>query len=257
MTVTETAFRQAALDPDAPVPAGLVGPGGTGAGRRFDVYRNNVAVGLTEALEAAFPSVRGHVGTDFFAAMAGVFLRAHPPDTPVLWRWGDRLPGFIETFPPLVSLPWLADVARLEIAIRASYHAADARPADPARLAGIAPDRLGDARLRLAPAVRLVRSRWPVFVLWRAGLGGPLPDRDTTGQNVLVTRPGFDPLPWVLPPGGGLFLERLLDGAPLAEATGAAAAAVATFDPGEIVTRLLSQRAITDINLPEASPCAP
>jgi len=245
MGVTQGSFRAGLLDPRQSVPPGLVRPDGAGAGRRFDVYRNNVAVGLTEALETGFPAVRGLVGEEFFRAMAGVFLRAHPPETPVLMLWGARLPDFLAGFAPAQGLPYLPDVARLEVALRDSYHAADAVPADPARLVDLTPDDLAQTRFRLAPSVRLVRSRWPVLDRWRAGLGGPAPAGDA-GQNVLVTRPAFDPVPESLAPGGGLFVGHLIAGTPLGAAAEVAAEAVPTFDPATLLSRLLSCGAIVD-----------
>ena len=40
----QTAFTTALLDHAIPAPAGLTNPFGGPAGKRFDVYRNNVAV---------------------------------------------------------------------------------------------------------------------------------------------------------------------------------------------------------------------
>ena len=80
--MSQAQFAQALLDPVAEVPAGLVDPLGRPAPKRFSVYRNNVASSLTRALEAAFPTVRKLVGDEFFAAMAVVFLRSHPPTSP-------------------------------------------------------------------------------------------------------------------------------------------------------------------------------
>jgi hypothetical protein len=237
------AFVAALLDPALPVPAGLAGPGSAPAGRRFAVYRNNVAVGLTEALAAGFPAILGLVGDDFFRAMAGVFLRAHPPKSRILADWGADLPAFLAAFPPVAHVPYLADVARLELALRASYHAADADPVDPGRLAALPPARLPGLRLRLAPAVRLVRSAWPVCGIRAATLEGAPPPA-MAAEDVLVVRPAFDPLPAPLPAGGGAFVAALLAG----ERLGAAAAAAgAGHDLAATLGQLLAGGAITAI----------
>ncbi len=45
-------FTQALLDPNRPVPTGLVDPQGRVSQKRFAVYRNNVALSLADALTA-------------------------------------------------------------------------------------------------------------------------------------------------------------------------------------------------------------
>jgi len=72
-------FALALLDPDRAMPDGLVGPDGEPSTLRFSVYRNNVFVGLTDALRAGFPCVVRLVGDEFFAAMARVFAAVRHP----------------------------------------------------------------------------------------------------------------------------------------------------------------------------------
>ena len=64
-------FAAALLDPERPTPSGIIGPDGDVCPRRFAVYRNNVVVGLTEILKAAYPAVRRLVGEEFFDANGG------------------------------------------------------------------------------------------------------------------------------------------------------------------------------------------
>src|SRR3546814_13139018 len=96
-------FALALLDPERAVPKGLVGPDGEPSARRFAVYRNNVFVGLTDALRAGFPCIVRLVGDDFFAAMARVFAAATPPSSPVLLHYGAEFPDFIASFPPEIG----------------------------------------------------------------------------------------------------------------------------------------------------------
>ena len=121
-------FAHALLDPQHAVPGGLVGPDGHASTRRFGVYRNNVAASLIAALQDAYPVVTALVGEAFFRAMALEHARRHPPRTPAMFEYGADFPGFLDTFPPVASLPWLADVARLERAWVEAYHAAEALP---------------------------------------------------------------------------------------------------------------------------------
>ena len=210
------AFVAALLDPNLPVPPCL-----SGSGQRFAVYRNTVAVGLTGALRQGFPVVCKLVGDDFFAEMATVFARQHPPRTRIMMLYGADFAAFLAEFSPVAGLPYLPDVARLEQAIRESYHAADAAPVPPETLAAIPEALLLQSRLSLAPALRLVRSNWPIHAIWTANTAGGTIDSDAP-QDVVVTRPNYDPILVPVPASGGKFIAELLEGRIIADALAAA-----------------------------------
>jgi Putative DNA-binding domain len=237
-------FVRALLDPEAAVPAGLVDPMGRPAPKRFSVYRNNVASSLTRALEAAFPTVRKLVGDEFFAAIAVVFLRSHPPTSRMLMLYGAEFPAFLEGFPPVGHLGYLPDVARLDQAMRESYHAADSAPLPGVEFQRLLGTDIAGMRLHLAPSLRLVRSSWPIVSIWAANAeGGPAPRAGA--EDALVLRPDFDPKPHALPPGGGAFVAGLLAGLTLGDA-------VETTGPGldlpAILGQLIAAQAITGVS---------
>lgn len=250
--VSQPGFTQALFDPTRPVPEGLVDPQGRRAGKRFDVYRNNVTLSLIEALKKSFPAIHSLLGEDNFSQLAVIFLRAHPPKVPILMYYGDEMPAFLEGFAPLASYPWMGDLARLEQAIRESYHAADASPIEPARLQNLPPERLLAARLTLAPSLRLIRSRWPVLSLRRRQLEDGAPEPEPRGEAVLITRPEFDPVEQLLPPGGATFILALQDGARFGDAFDRAQSAIADFDLSAVLAMLTAGGAITDLTEPNA-----
>ncbi|MBK1635226.1 HvfC/BufC N-terminal domain-containing protein [Rhodovulum adriaticum] len=236
------AFAAALLAPRLDPPAGLHGRGGRGAGRRFDIYRNNVVASLIAAMETGFPVVRALVGAEFFTAMAGEFVRAHPPSSPRLMLYGTAFPVFLAAFAPVAHLGYLADVARLELALRESYHAADATPLDPRILTTYTAEDLARMRLRLAPALRLIRSDWPVLGIWQAHHGGRPPQPGP--QDVLIARPGFDPVPLLLPQGGGAVIAALKEGKSLGSALECADSEFQDSDILELLNILLKHGAI-------------
>lgn len=249
MRVTQQAFRESLLDATRDAPEGLISPGGAPAGKRFDVYRNNVAVSLTEALIEGFPVVYKLVGDEFFRAMAGLHLRASPPRSQMMMFYGEDLPGFLETFPPAAGLPYLADVARLELALRRAYHAADAPAIDAGALANVAPDDYQHLRLALAPSVAVLRSRWPVFSIWRANTEADAPAPVMAREAVLITRPEYDSVPSLLPEGGADFVEALLAGESFGLALARAGAGKPSFDLTTTLGLLIAGRAITRLDL--------
>ncbi|HEY9039966.1 MAG TPA: DNA-binding domain-containing protein [Roseovarius sp.] len=244
MSGNQTMFRTALMDAGAAAPPGLSDGRGRPAGRRFEVYRNNVASSLTDALEVGFPAIAKLIGQRNFRAVMGEFLRQHPPDVPMIAQYGAALPGFLDGFAPLAHLGYLADVARLEQALRDSYHAADCEPIDPAILQSKPPDSLPAARIALAPALRIIRSRWPVHAIWTYAMQDGAPQPTGAAQDVIVTRPGFDPQMAVPGPGGAAFVQGLADGHPIGVAHDIALKDAPHFDLSETLTILIGGGAI-------------
>ncbi|SFS15064.1 Putative DNA-binding domain-containing protein [Yoonia litorea] len=244
MTVTQTAFRHAMLDPAATVPHGIINPDGAPATKRFDVYRNNVAVSLSDALEAAFPVMSKLLGDEFFRAMAGVYLRTHPPKSPLMMFYGEAMPQFIGRFQPTKKFRYLPDIARMELAMRQAYHAEDATPVAPEALGAIAADALMSVRLGIAPAVQTVMSDFPIHAIYRANVEADAPKPVMQPQSVVITRAGFDPQYHLINAAGAACVETLKKGQSLGQAL---AAGDDTLDLGAVLGLLLAQGAVTAI----------
>lgn len=240
----QAAFRAALLNADAPVPQGLTDGSGQPTKKRYNVYRNNVAVSLTEALRTAFPAIRALVGDAFFDAMAGVFLRQHPPSSPLMMFYGAEMPEFLAGFPPAVPLPYLPDIARLELAMRHAYHAGDTSPITAEALAAIPPEALEGMRLSFAPAVQCLSSAYALYGIYRAATDSAAQKPGKDAEAVLIARPEMDPTVDPMTPANAACLSALLDGATLADAAGAAPDA----DLGALLGLLLQRNAITALH---------
>jgi hypothetical protein len=203
-------FAAAVLDPAHAVPSGITSRNAASPARRFAVHRNNVVVGLIDALRDRFPATERIVGKAFFVGMARAFALAHPPDSPLLMFFGDGFPDFIARFAPASELPWLGDVARIECARTHAYHAADAPVSDLSGLLEAKPDALLGARLQLHPSVRLVRSDWAAVTIWRMNDGPEAavsPVETDCAEDALIARPVFDVTVDSLPPGAAALLD--------------------------------------------------
>lgn len=254
----QAAFAAALTDAQLPAPAGLVVNGASGPQRGFAVHRNNHVVGLIGALQERFPVTLRLVGREFFRAMARTYVAAHRPRSPLLMSYGDDFPDFIARFGPAESVPYLSDVARLEVAWNQAYHAAEAAPLDASALSSVPGESRLEARLSLHPSVRLLRSAWPVAEIWSAhqGPGEVAPPAEWRPQDVLVVRPDADVQVVALPPGVHAFLHAILERNTVQEAGGLAVQDSADFDLGDSVVMLFRIGAIAAIDrrdIPELS----
>jgi hypothetical protein len=247
MTVTQADFTAAMLDAALPVPEGLIDSTGHPAGRRFNVYRNNVAVSLTEALKTAFPVITKLLGEANMDGLARIYLAAHPPASPLMMFYGEAFPDFLAQMEQLSHLGYLPDVARLELAMRRAYHAADTEALAPEALGALPPEALMQAVLTLAPAVQLVRSPWPVHGIWRFNSEDGASKPEAGAEDVLITRPAYDPVFRLLPPGGAEWIAALAAGQTFGTAFEAAQSANPGFDLGANLTLLLQDGAITSL----------
>ncbi|MCD9146543.1 HvfC/BufC N-terminal domain-containing protein [Pseudophaeobacter flagellatus] len=245
--VSQDDFTRAMRDASLPIPLGLVDQDGSSAGRRFSVYRNNIAVSLREAMHSAFPVITKLLGTENMNGLSRLFLHAHPPKSPLMMFYGAEFPNFLEAQPQLSHLGYLGDVARLELAMRQAYHAADATPIAPDTLVGLSEDALLTSRLTFAPALHLLQSPWPIEAIWRFNTVPQAPAPQAGAQAVIITRPEFDPVLQLFPAAGAVWLDALQQGASIGAALQRATATDADFDLSFPLTLLLQGGAITGL----------
>ncbi len=211
--------------------------------RRMDVYRNNVHASLIDGLEQAFPVVLQLVGQEFFRAMAREFLRDHMPERGTLIGFGDSLPEFLDAFPPVASLPYLGDVARLELLWLRSYHAADDRPVTPEEVAAVPAEELPDLRFGLHSSVETLKSHLPVLSFWRAHQPGQNPaslDPAQEAESVLLLRTNLSVVAHPIGEGALVFIGALRTGQSLGVAATAGANAQSDFELSQILHLLVS-----------------
>lgn len=254
---TQTAFAQALLHAELPCPTGLTTWNGSDPALRFAVYRNNVMVSLIDALADTYPVVQTLVGEEFFRAMARVFAQAHPPRSAVMAYYGREFAEFVESFAPAASVPYLADVARLEMARVMAYHAADVVAIRPQVLqAALAdPEQLLSLQLVLHPSVHVIGSRFAAFSIWAAHQGAicmPLVDPDVA-QTALVYRAELDVHTMALAGTTAAFVSALQTGQTLLQAAETAASGDPEFDLTHALALLLRLQLVTHLTTGDTS----
>jgi hypothetical protein len=231
--------------------AGEHGPDLTGeilpAAGRLAIHRHHVRHSLAAALAATFPTVHAVVGADFFRGLARAFVGCSLPAQPVLSEYGAGFPDFVAGHEPARSLPYLADVARLDWALNLAFHA----PADgrltAAELAVLPAGRLPLLRLALSPGTTLLASGYPLDRIWAAAQPGAsvgAVDLNSGGIHLLVLRRPDDAAFARLSAGEAAFVSGLGKGELLEEAAGTAGRADPEFDLSASFARLLGLGAL-------------
>jgi Putative DNA-binding domain len=239
-------FAHALGDPGLPVPEGVMPHNSDSPRERFAVYRNNRMVSLLSALEARFRATRKIVGGEFFKAAARRFIAEEPPRSPVMMLYGDAFPRFLANFEPARSVPYLADIAKLEAARTRAYHAADAKPLMREALAAAASDDLATARFTLHPSLEIVPSSYPAVTIYAMNSGEMelAPVTDWRAEDALVVRPELQVEVRRISAGTRIFLLSLADKKTLGESAAVASDADKRFELAENIAALFSGLAI-------------
>ena len=242
-------FAEALLDPEQACPPGLITWNASDPARRFAVYRNNVIVSLVDALADTFAVTQDLVGGAFFRAMARVFAYTNPPTSRLLVFYGETFPEFIERFPPAASLPYLADVARLEFLRVRAYHAADVAPVRSEDIVAVLADedKLPDLGLALHPSLAVLDSAVAVVSLWAVhqGVGDLATLVPDVPETALVVRDGLDVEVMKIPRATGVFIKAVKRGATLGDAMALAQRSDPDFDATLPLALLIQKSAIT------------
>ncbi len=80
----------------------------------LQIYRNNFVIGTSEALAASYSKTFEMVGDEFFQAVARRFTLDNPPRQGNIINYGDGFAEFLQTLPQLESMPYIAELAKLE-----------------------------------------------------------------------------------------------------------------------------------------------
>ncbi len=244
-------FARALLNAERPPPADLRTWNGSDPAARLAVYRNNVMVSLLGVLSDTFPVTRELVGEAFFRAMGRDFVRAQPPQSPVMTEYGAGFADFIRDFAPAQALPYLTDVARLEWLRLVALHAADAEPLPAERIAALLAEQpdLAGWRLRLHPSFAVLRSDHAAVSIWAAHQGaGDLAAIDPRARETAwVVRRDLDVHVIPVAAAPGVFAAALLAGQPLGAALDVVAAEGLALDLPATLAGLIRSGALVAI----------
>lgn len=160
---------------------------------RWQIYEDGFLTRIREALASEFGALLAVLGDEAFTSLVARYLERHVPRSFDLGHAGRNLAAFLESDPLCEGLPFLPALARLETAVAEVFVEAGGEPLSRSELAGMETAVLLERGIRLLPAVRLVRSSWPLPALWQLRFAPPGAEPDLALEEAptatLVFRP--------------------------------------------------------------------
>jgi hypothetical protein len=154
------------------VDASASGAGGLSAERRLGLYRHAYRARLNETLRDSFGHTLMYLGDAWFDQLAGDFMAQHPSQHRNLRWYGEGWPDWLATTlhdgAPFGEHPEVAELARLDWALRRAFDAAHAPALTWRDLAAMAPEDWVGAVLRPQPSVALLHLQCNTLNLWHA-----------------------------------------------------------------------------------------
>jgi len=194
--------------------------GGSPGEERMAVYADGYVARLSEALAEVYETVKHLLGNEAFVELSELYLENFPSHSYNLNSIGKELPHFIGSTRFAQELPFLPDLAALELIVALAFHAFEQAPFDPSVLATLSEEDWEKMRVVFQPSVHVVGSEWPILDIWRARKT-PLSEMNidliNRPQNVLVYRKGLEVYCEPIEKNQKELVEHLLKGQPLGE----------------------------------------
>ena len=160
---------------------------------RLDIYAHMYYARLLEILTVEYPTTRQILGERVFAQACRRFLQRNPSKHRTLNLLSERFPDFLSRhLPPGNRRALAVDVARLERAMEDVFDGPRAEPLTAAEFAAIGADEWHRVRLRVIPALRLLKLRLPANAYMNAARGAGKPRMPRPRATfAIVYRRGF------------------------------------------------------------------
>jgi hypothetical protein len=155
-------------------------------GEPLSVYAHHHQISLCAALAKTFSTVVLLIGEEAFRMLATRFVQSQPPDRPCLAEYGAAFGIYLDRETLVKSLPYLADMARLDWAINRATTAPDVAPLDTDMLGALTADQLAGLSLKAHPSLTLLRSTFPLLHIHRFAHGAE--NAETITLDVVDTR---------------------------------------------------------------------
>lgn len=213
----QDALHQHILHGDERVLKAVKHQGGLPAMDRLNIYRDAYRWRLLEVMQDHFAQTHQYLGDELFNSEALAYIQAHPSEHHSLREYGQGWPDWLaHRYPDDTDM---ADLSRLEWALRHAFDAANRRVLNLADLGQIPADAWETLGFELAAGSSVLRLGHAVGPLWQSLARDETPQAPVAAPTcVLVWRQGWQPHFRSLSDSEASAIEGLLAGHAFSEA---------------------------------------
>ena len=221
---------------------------------RLNIYRNNIFGNFNSVLESIFEVTKKLVGEKYFEKLCEEFSKKYFSKSGNLDHYGVEFPDFLKKIFRTHKLPYLSDLARLELFYHQAYFVRNVADFNVKKFQKLSPEKFFDLSFELHPSCFLLKSKFPIFSIWKdnienkgrkkISLNNPefaLVERGSGKVNIVkLTQEEF------------IFLENLKQKKTLFETYKKINRLTKKeFDIGQVLQKFIASRVITNFNLKE------
>ncbi len=156
---------------------------------RLAIYQNNTYHSLIEAVKDLYPSITTTVGDEFIHRAAKEYIQQSPPHSAAMIDFAHDFPEFLSHSVEEHKIPYLGDLAKLDLCQHLSYHARDEVPVKPERFASLDIETLSTSKITPVQSAYLLASPFAIFDMWQLAQGADIEQiQADIPQNILVIR---------------------------------------------------------------------
>jgi hypothetical protein len=216
------------------------------------IYQNTILANLTHTLSTIYTMIVRLVGKDFFHSMAKDYIKRYPSCSGNLHDYGEYFSRFLDDYPPVNHVPYLAEVATFEWFCHTLDFAPDHAPFNLALLKTIPTVPPHQLYFKLHPASQVLQFHYPLLEIL-ALCKDKISTLDMSARlqkgatYLLLLRREWTIIYESLSMGDSIFLKSLHENLSLSEAVTAAIAIEPNFNLEEKLPHWIKNNVIVDV----------
>ena len=133
----------------------------------FAIYRDSIKGIKQKVLQDVYPICCSIVGEEYFIAMCNAYISNTISESADLGDYVIKFPDFVAHFTPIKSLPYVADVTRLELACFQLENAKKNQVLDFEKLSACYVNDGDNIVFTLPENATLIQSQYPIHLIWQ------------------------------------------------------------------------------------------